>query len=289
MPINNSHIPFITTRITHFEGEIINILQNDNNEIINVIFKCKNGHENKLETDHLFKRICLVSPQPLCDICDDIESDVCKNPLSKKELEIYNCSSMLNNDVKNILEKYNCHLISTILNEQNEVCALEFVCNCDKIKEKILFTDIYKRIKYFKSICLLCSKYRNRFKSYFEVYDLFSKNDSQLLTTIDYFKNKNMRFDYLCNLCNGINKIHLKYISKPNGCPCPCKKRLITFINIKKKFEKRNCLLLTKFEEYTNNRMHLKYKCNICENIKIVIVANFLKYDGCCQKIIKFN
>ncbi len=170
--------------------------------------------------------------------------------------------------VQQYFEDHNCELYEK--EYINNHTLMRYRCDCGNKECKIRFNDFKKGIR-----CMECS---GREKLTFEyVYNYFKEHDCKLLEK-EYINNHTL-MEYECNCGNSDCKISFASFRQGQRCmECYGNKKL-TFKEVKKYFEDRDCELLV--TEYINNSTRMEYECK-CGNSDCKISFSKFKQGQRC-------
>jgi len=119
----------------------------------------------------------------------------------------------------------------------------------------------------------------------------FEKRGYKLLTKEKDYENNRQKLEYIHLNCGNKHSISWNKFKQSRGCPIcgmcsSLKKRRKNFQEIKEMFEKRKYILLTKENEYKNNKQKLEYIHIKCEKKHSIRFNNFNSGQGCpyCHK-----
>ena len=111
------------------------------------------------------------------------------------------------------------------------------------------------------------------------------------------YTNYTTKMNYICDTCEYFSKIDLCHLIQRKRCPECAKKKIVYnrkyyYEDIKNIFEDRNCILLTKKNEYVHSKQKLKYLCS-CGNPEVeeILLGNFMKGHKCsvCGRRINYT
>lgn len=105
--------------------------------------------------------------------------------------------------------------------------------------------------------CPYCAKNKIDF---LDIEKEFENRDYKLLTKENEYINSKQKLEYIHNKCGSKHCISWNHFRQKQGCPY-CSRKKLNFSNIEFEFEKRKCLLLTKKDEYRNNKQKLDFMC----------------------------
>jgi hypothetical protein len=180
------------------------------------------------------------------------------------------------NDVRKIFEENTCHLISADYTRNTD--RLEYVASCGH-KNTIQFCNFQKGQGRLCKACLFKEKAKEKFV---EVKKYFQDHGCELLAE-EYVNNRHP-LRYRCE-CGEISQIAFGDFKNGKRCSgCKSKRvsqaQLTPFLEVKKEFEKRGCVLLD--ESYYGAHDKLNYICKCGSRSRITF--NNLKQRQFCKK-----
>jgi len=147
------------------------------------------------------------------------------------------------------------------LNEEESLYKETELINEINIKNPgilVNMTDGGEGVSGYKHAEKILKKLRKNFE---EIKTEFENRNYILLTKENEYKNAHQKLNYICKKCDHEHSIRWSELQQKQGCPY-CTKKKIDFSDIKKEFERRNYKLLTKENEYKNNKTKLNYICS---------------------------
>ena len=177
------------------------------------------------------------------------------------------------NYVKQVFEKRGDTLLSEKYKDNKT--KLEYKCgNCGDICN-IRFDD-YQRGKG----CAKCGGNKKHTLEFVE--KVFEKRGDTLLS--EKYKDNRTHLEYICGNCGDICSITYSHYKQGCGCPHCAGNKKLTLEFVKKCFEKRGDVLLSK--KYINNNTNLEYKCGKCDEKCNITFGNYQQGKGCphCSK-----
>lgn len=167
-------------------------------------------------------------------------------------------------------------------NELIETQTIKYKCKYDHINEMNLeaFKNkiIPEKLELIKCICKSCNI--NIIK-HGEIINILKKLNFQFIK-LDKGKDTKL-ITYKCH-CGNISQTdlrNLKFRERKSQCP-KCQNKKSNFDDIIKNFQDNGCQLLTKKEEYKNNKQKLDYKCS-CGNESQIVYRDFKRGRRCMK------
>jgi len=153
-------------------------------------------------------------------------------------------------------EKRGYKLLTTECEYNNSKQKLKFICSKNH-KHSIRWNN-FKQGQDCK-ICKDKIRSQKRKKNFLEIQKTFKNRNCHLLIKEKEYTNSKQKLDYICQYGQ---KHSTTWNNFQRGKDCLCyRKRITNFDDIKIEFEKNKCSLLTKEDNYKNNKQKLDYIC----------------------------
>jgi len=187
-------------------------------------------------------------------------------------------------EIKETFEGEDYTLLTEEKDYKNNETKLEYIHNKCGNKHSIRWNDFQQGHRC--SYCfheLIAEKQRKYFP---EIKNTFENRDYELLTEEKDYKNCETKLEYIHRKCGNKHLITWGDFKQGKGCPVcgtekRAKKRRKYFPEIKETIENRDYTLLTKEEDYKNNKQKLECICNKCGNKYFVRWNSFQQGYNC--------
>jgi len=215
----------------------------------------------------------ILKEGPLTNILDGGEGPsgyICSEEIKEKLRKDFQ-------EIKKEFERREYILLTEEKEYENNETKLEYIHKgCGK-RHSITWGDFQQGYD-----CPYCKKVKIDFS---DIKKEFEGRNYILLTEEKNYKNNKQKLEYIHNKCGNKHSIRWNDFQRGKGCPVCGKEELVkklrrSFSDIIKIFESYNCILLTKEEDYKNNKQKLEYIHNKCGNKHFVTFSDFQKGKG---------